>query len=93
MSMEHKIREAIEKSLSPQRLEVVNDSDRHLGHAGHDGSGESHFSVMVVSDLFKGKSRLERHRMVHAILSGGTFSTIHALSVKALAPDEGGGGG
>ncbi|GAA4823674.1 BolA family transcriptional regulator [Sphingosinicella ginsenosidimutans] len=75
-------------ALAPSRLEVVNDSDRHRGHAGHDGSGESHFTVIIESPAFAGKSRLERQRAVNAALGDLLKERIHALAIRASAPGE-----
>ncbi|MEO5708010.1 MAG: BolA family protein [Alteraurantiacibacter sp.] len=74
--------------LAPSRLEVINDTANHLGHAGDDGSGESHFTVVVESDQFAGKSRLERQRMVNRALGDIPGSRVHALAIKAYAPGE-----
>lgn len=74
--------------LQPARLTVHNDSSHHLGHAGHDGSGESHFTIEVVSDRFAGMGRVARQRAVNQAL-GDLVHRIHALSVRALAPGEG----
>ena len=76
-------------AFAPLALEVVNDSRRHAGHAGSPGTGESHFTIKVVSDAFAGKSRLERHRMVNDALAEELKGCIHALAVSALTPDEG----
>jgi BolA protein len=88
MSIEERIREKLTKAFAPQALEVVNDSYRHAGHAGSPGTGESHFSVKVVSAAFAGKSRLERHRMVNQVLAEELAGKVHALAVTALAPEE-----
>lgn len=73
-------------AFSPSRLAVHNDSARHAGHAG---AGEaSHFRVIIEAGAFAGKSRLERHRMVYAALSGEFDGGLHALQVKATAPGE-----
>lgn len=74
--------------LAPSRLEVINDTANHLGHAGDDGSGESHFTVVVESDQFAGKSRLERQRMVNRALGDIPGTRVHALAIKAYAPGE-----
>jgi stress-induced morphogen len=87
MAMEQTIREKLSLAFAPAELQVVNDSDRHAGHRSSPGTGESHFSVMVVSDAFAGKSRLERHRMVNAALAE-ELKTVHALAITALAPQE-----
>ena len=76
------------QALQPLKLEIINESHRHVGHAGDDGSGESHFFVNIVSDMFIDKSRVERHRMVHDILKDEMMGRIHALSFKALTIDE-----
>ncbi|HTI67239.1 MAG TPA: BolA family protein [Caulobacteraceae bacterium] len=83
------IRRNLEKAFSPHRLEVVDDSDRHAGHAGASASGESHFNVVVVSEVFVGLSRVERQRRVNAALKEAFDGGLHALSIKALAPGEG----
>ena len=88
MSVEERIKEKLTKAFAPQALEVVNDSQRHAGHAGSPGTGESHFSVKVVSAAFAGKSRLERHRMVNDVLAEELAGKIHALAVSALTPEE-----
>ena len=76
------------ESLAPTHLEVVNDSARHRGHAGDDGSGESHFRVEIVSPRFAGLSRLERQRAVNAALGELLKERIHALAIRARAPGE-----
>ena len=82
-----KIRLAIEASLKPSSLEIIDQSHRHAGHAGaRDGRG--HFDVRVVSELFKGKLPLARHRLVFAAVGNLMETDIHALSIKALSPDE-----
>jgi BolA protein len=67
---------------------VINDSARHSGHAGDDGSGESHFTVEIESAAFAGVSRLERQRMVNRALGDIPGQRVHALAVKAKAPGE-----
>ena len=76
-------------ALEPERLEVVDDSDRHAGHAGASPSGESHFNVVIVAAAFQGVGRVQRQRMVHAALAEAFAGGLHALSIRALAPDEG----
>ena len=75
-------------ALAPSALIVSNDSHLHAGHAGHDGSGESHFSVRVESAAFAGESRLGRQRLVNAALADLLATRIHALAIKATAPGE-----
>ncbi|MET0687811.1 MAG: BolA family protein [Methyloceanibacter sp.] len=89
MSVEDQIRKKLTRALAPVALEVVNDSHRHAGHAGSPGTGQSHFTVKVVSEVFAGKSRIERHRMVNQVLAAELAGAVHALAIDARAPDEG----
>jgi BolA protein len=75
-------------AFAPTRLEVVNDTAKHHGHAGDDGSGESHFTVEIESAAFAGVSRLERQRMVNRALGDIPGQRVHALAIKAKAPGE-----
>ena len=75
-------------AFAPTHLAVINDSARHSGHAGDDGSGESHFTVEIESAAFAGVSRLERQRMVNRTLGDIPGQRVHALAVKAKAPGE-----
>lgn len=86
--MAAEITKLLEEALAPSHLAVVNDSARHRGHAGDDGSGESHFSVEIESARFAGMNRLERQRAVNAALGELMRERIHALSIKARAPGE-----
>ncbi|MBA4171498.1 MAG: BolA family transcriptional regulator [Hyphomicrobium sp.] len=88
MSAETRIREKLLVALRPIRLDVVNESHMHAGHAGSPGTGESHFRVLVVSDAFDGKSRVERHRMVNAALADELAGRVHALALTTYAPGE-----
>ncbi|MDQ2861097.1 MAG: BolA family transcriptional regulator [Pseudomonadota bacterium] len=83
-SMRGKLTEA----LSPTRLEIVDDSARHAGHAGARAGGESHFTVTIQSAAFAGIGRLQRQRLVHAALAEALAGPVHALSLKALGPGE-----
>lgn len=76
-------------AFAPTRLDVINDSAKHHGHAGDDGSGESHFTVVIQSEAFAGKSRLERQRMVNRALGDNPGQRVHALAIRAFAPGEG----
>jgi len=75
-------------ALTPKRLEVVDESARHAGHAGSRPEGESHFRITVVSESFRGLSRIARQRLVHEILADELAGPIHALSLSALTPEE-----
>lgn len=88
MSVEQSIREKLTEAFAPQALDVVNESHHHAGHASSPGTGESHFAIKVVSKAFDGKSRLERHRMVYAVLADELAGKIHALAITALSPAE-----
>lgn len=76
-------------ALAPSRLEVVNESAQHRGHMGDDGSGESHFRVVVESDAFAGRSRVDRQRLVNRALAELLAERVHALAIVARAPGEG----
>jgi BolA protein len=88
MSVEQDIRDKLTAAFAPHALDIVNDSHRHAGHAGSPGTGESHFTIKVVSAAFAGKSRLERHRMVNDILAEELAGRVHALAIRAFAPEE-----
>ena len=80
------ITDRLTQALAPSHLEVVNESAMHRGHVGDDGSGESHFRVVVESAAFAGVSRLERQRMVNRALADLLAERIHALAIVARAP-------
>lgn len=76
------------RAFSPTHLAVINDSAKHSGHSGDDGSGESHFTVEIESAVFAGVSRLERQRMVNRALGDIPGGRVHALAVRARVPGE-----
>ena len=84
----HEIEQILSKAFAPSQLAVINDSARHSGHAGDDGSGESHFTLEIESAAFTGVSRLERQRMVNRALGDIPGQRVHALAIKAKAPGE-----
>jgi BolA protein len=88
------VRERIEAkltaALSPEALAVEDESHLHAGHAGHRPEGETHFRVYVTAAEFTGRSRLDRHRRVNAILAEELAGPVHALAVHATAPGEAG---
>lgn len=86
--VEKEIQRLLQEAFEPLQLDVVNDTARHHGHAGDDGSGESHFTVAIESAAFAGKSRLERQRMVNRALGDIPGGRVHALAVRAKAPGE-----
>lgn len=75
-------------ALDPISLEVIDESERHRGHGGWKEGGETHFRVRVVSAAFAGKSRLERHRMVNALVAPEFEGRLHAFALEAKAPEE-----
>ena len=81
-----RIRTVVQDALRPVRLEIRDDSAAHVGHAG--GGGKGHFKVLIVSELFSGKTRLQRHRLVHEALASLLESDIHALVLNTKAPEE-----
>ena len=87
-SVASEIARRLEEALAPSRLEVRNDSAKHRGHAGDDGSGESHFSVEIEAPAFAAMSRLDRQRAVNAALGELLRDRIHALAIRARAPGE-----
>jgi len=84
------ITQKLTEAFSPQSLDVVDESHRHEGHAGHRPGGQTHYRVYIVSAAFKGKSRLERHRLINGVLEGELKGGVHALAIHAAAPGEGG---
>jgi BolA protein len=89
MATRDRIAEKLTKTFAPERLDVVDESHQHAGHAGHRPGGETHYRVYIVSQAFQGKSRIERHRMVNAALADELQGGVHALAIHASAPGEG----
>jgi len=75
-------------ALGPTRLELEDQSAHHIGHAGHDPRGESHFALVIESPAFANQSRIARQRLVHAALADLLDDRVHALTIKALAPGD-----
>lgn len=75
-------------TLAPSKLAVINDSAKHHGHAGDDGSGESHFTIEIESAAFVGQSRVNRQRMVNKALGDIPGQCVHALAIKASVAGE-----
>ena len=88
MTRKDRIAAALTEALRPIRLDIVDESDRHAGHAGARPGGETHYRLNIVSPAFVGKIRVERHRMVNALLAAEFASGLHALAIAAAAPDE-----
>ena len=88
MRMRDLITDKLTEAFAPARLDVADESHLHEGHAGHRPGGESHFRVHIVANAFKGKSRIERHRMINEALMLELKGSVHALAIQALAPGE-----
>ena len=86
MDRESIIKSKLQAAFAPSALIVENESHRHHGHAG--AGSDTHFRVTIVSPVFEGKSRVERHRLVNDLLSTELGSGLHALAIKALTPAE-----
>jgi BolA protein len=82
------ITQLLTAAFAPEHLAVINDSARHSGHMGDDGSGESHFTVEITSAAFAGVSRVQRQRLVNGALGDIPGQRVHALAIKARAPGE-----
>jgi BolA protein len=78
----------LQAALAPTAMELIDDSEAHRGHTGHDERGESHFSLTIESAAFTGKSRVERQRLVYAALGDLMRERVHALTIRAAAPGE-----
>src|ERR1700758_2361462 len=89
MSTKDAIINKLREAFLPESLDVVDESHLHEGHAGHRPGGETHFRVYIVSPAFEGKSRIERHRMINALLEAELSGGVHALAIHAQAPGEG----
>ena len=83
MCLQQQLRKKLEQAFDPVFLEVINESHLHEGHAGDDGSGESHFQIIMTAHVFDEVSRVQRERMVHEVLKE-EISKIHALSIQII---------
>ena len=86
MTVADSIRRKLTEAFRPEALEVVDESHLHKGHAGHRPGGESHFRVKISAAAFRGKSRVQTHRMVYDALKGEIAEGLHALAIEAKAP-------
>ena len=86
------ITEKLTAAFAPASLRVVDESHQHEGHAGHRPGGQSHYRLYIVSEAFRGKSRIDRHRMINRTLAGELAGGVHALAIHASAPGESGAG-
>ena len=83
------ITEKLRKAFAPESLRVEDGPHQHAGHAGHRPGGETHFRLYIVSEAFRGKSRLQRHRMINDTLASELAGGVHALAIHAAAPGRG----
>lgn len=88
MSNAETMRAKLMVALEPTRLDIINDSEKHACHRSSPGTGESHFTVLIVSPRFAGQSRVARHRMVNDAIAEELKARVHALAIKAYAPGE-----
>jgi BolA protein len=92
MSVADTMRLKLTEQFAPIRLDITDDSARHVGHAGHPGGagqgGETHFSVVIVSSAFAGLGRVARQRLVYETLAAELAGGVHALALTTMAPDE-----
>jgi BolA family transcriptional regulator, general stress-responsive regulator len=86
MMIAHEIERLLKENLTIYCLKVTNLSDQHVGHAGHDGSGESHFHVEIEAEEFIGRSRVACHQMIYKLLDELLKTKIHALAIEARIP-------
>jgi BolA protein len=90
MGMQDIITTKLLAAFAPESLHVEDESHLHEGHSGHRPGGETHFRLYIVSEAFRGKSRIERHRMINAALANELKGRVHALAIHTAAPGEGG---
>ena len=88
MAVAETIERKLTEALAPLRLRIVDDSEKHRGHAGYREGGETHFRVEVVSRDFAGLNRVARQRRVYEILADELEEQVHALQLKTLTPEE-----
>jgi BolA protein len=88
MRVDDLITRKLTEAFHPENLKVVDESHYHEGHAGHREGGQTHFRVYIIADAFQGKSRIERHRMINAVLAAELSGGVHALAIQAAAPGE-----
>lgn len=88
MTVAERMRGKLSKALSPDRLDIADDSHRHAGHSGARPDGETHFTVTIVSASFAGKSRIDRQRLVYDIVAEELRERVHALALVLQTPEE-----
>ncbi len=88
MGTVERIQQSLQSGLAPARLEVIDESGQHVGHSGHIPGKTTHIRVRVTSAAFSGKSRIDRHRIVNALMKDEIDAGLHALAIEAKAPGE-----
>ena len=88
MTVAESIKSKLTAALAPSQMEIEDESHKHAGHSGWQPGGETHFRVYAVADIFTGKSRIERHRLVHAALRDELANRVHALALELKTPEE-----
>jgi BolA protein len=88
MGVAETLRRKLQRGLNPERIEVIDESGKHIGHAGARPDGETHFRVVVIAEIFAGRTRLERQRLVNALLAEELAGRVHALSMSLKTPAE-----
>lgn len=83
MALETEMKSALERAFAPTTLEITNESHRHAGHAGDDGTGESHWAIRISAPALGPMTRIARHRAIHAALGPAIIGRIHALAITA----------
>jgi BolA protein len=83
------ITKKLTEAFAPESLRVEDESHQHAGHAGHRPGGQTHYRIYIVSESFRGKSRVDRHRSINAVLAQELTDGVHALAIHAAAPGEG----
>ncbi|MFZ5608179.1 MAG: BolA family protein [Pseudomonadota bacterium] len=87
-SITQRIEDKLRAGLAPLRLDIIDESHLHQGHAGHRPGGETHFKLVIVSPAFAGLGRVARQRLVHGLLKAELDERVHALSLSCRTPEE-----
>ncbi len=89
MKMSKIIENKLVKAIKPDFIEVIDESSKHIGHAGAKPEGETHFNITIISTIFEGMSRIKCHQMIYKILKDEMNSSIHALAIKTTSSSKG----
>ncbi len=85
----NQLEQQLRQAFSPERLDIINESHLHAGHQPEfDGTGQTHFRVRIVADVFTGMSRVERHRKINEFVAPHMEHGLHAIAIEAKAPGE-----